>query len=170
MCVLKVVLIFRNILPCNPYPLPPTPPPLKSIFLDSLTMVFLLLSIFLSNFFLLAFCKQRIQYMFKIVLFFIFTNLVQIEEKTNTPVTVFLIMFLMKTYICIGFRNGMFSWYTVFMADTKIKEHISLSLEKKNFCLCNFEESLSCCLHDQSHWPNDLPTCQPAQVRSCGSH
>ena len=80
--------------------------------------------------------------MFKIVLFFIFTNLVQIKEKTNTPVTVFLIMFLMKTYICIGFRNGMFSWYTVFMADTKIKEHISLSLEKKNFCLCNFEESL----------------------------
>ena len=78
--------------------------------------------------------------MFKIVLFFIFTNLVQIEEKTNTPVTVFLIMFLMKTYICIGFRNGMFSWYTVFMADTKIKEHISLSLEKKNFCLCDFEE------------------------------
>ena len=45
-CVLKVVLIFRNILPCDP---------LKSIFLDSLTVVFLLLSIFLNNFFLLAF-------------------------------------------------------------------------------------------------------------------
>ena len=38
-CVLKVVLIFRNILPCDP---------LK-------TVVFLLLSIFLNNFFLLAF-------------------------------------------------------------------------------------------------------------------
>ena len=45
------------------------------------------------------------------------------------------------------------------------------SLEKKmNFYLCNFQQNLLCCMHDQSCWQIDLPACLPAQVRSHRSH
>ena len=48
--------------------------------------------------------------MLKIVLFFIFTKLIQINEKMHVQVTVcFPDMPLMKTYISIVFTNGMFS-------------------------------------------------------------
>ena len=43
---------------------------------------------------------------------------------------------LMKTYVCIVFTNGMSCWYTFFMTDTKIKEHVPFESweEKKLAC------------------------------------
>ena len=48
------------------------------------------------------------------LLFFVFTNLIQIKKKTYLPKQqfLFLVMPFMKTYICIVLTNGMFSWYT----------------------------------------------------------
>ena len=65
MCVLKVVLIFRNILPSK------LPFNLFFLILDCSVLY-----------------EQRIQYVLKIDLFFIITNLIQIKEKTHVPVTV----------------------------------------------------------------------------------
>ena len=49
--------------------------------------------------------------MLKIVLLFIFTNLIQIEEKRQEPVTFHFpdYVFNENIHMCIGFINGMFS-------------------------------------------------------------
>ena len=44
-----------------------------------------------------------------------------------------------ENIICIGFMNGMFSWYIFFMTDTKIKERVSFeSSGKKTFACAIF--------------------------------
>ena len=65
--VLKVVLIFRNILLCT------LPPPLsKPIILDSLPVVFLLPSIFLNNFFSSLFMSSGYSTCSKLFCFYIY--------------------------------------------------------------------------------------------------
>ena len=52
----------------------------------------------------------------------------------------------------------------LFLSQTqKLSNKSLLNLEKKrNFCLCDSQQNLLCCLHDQSHWQTDLPACLPA--------
>ena len=61
---------------------------LKSIFLDSLTVVFLLQSVFLNNFFSSLYISGWYGTCSKLLCLFIFTNVIQIEEKTHVPVIV----------------------------------------------------------------------------------
>ena len=93
------------------------------------------------------------------IIFYI-TNLIQIEEKVHVPVT---IHFLDYAIICIVFMNGMFPWYTFFMADTQIKEHVSFeSWEKKELLLVQFLVKFVM-LHVRSitlaNWFACLPAC-----------
>ena len=79
--------------------------------------------------------------MLKIVLFFIFTNLIQIEEKTCVPVTV-----SFPNYAFNENRHNKYCFHKwdvflihLFMTNTKDKEHISFeSWEKNKLLLVQF--------------------------------
>ena len=74
------------------------------------------------------------------LIFLIFTYLIQFEEKTHVPLTVRLPdNAFNEIYVCIVFTIGMFSWYTIFIINTRIKEHVSFeSWEKKKLLLARF--------------------------------
>ena len=124
-CV-KGVLIFRNILPCKG----PPPSPFNFFFF---TMVFLLLSIFLNIFFLLAFLWVpdivRAQNYFA----FTFTNLIQVEEKALVPVTIRFPDYAFNENIhnMYCFQEWYVSLIHFFMTDTKNKEHVSFESWEK---------------------------------------
>ena len=99
----------------------------------SLTVVFLLLSIFLNKFFLLAFLSSGYSTCSKLFCFFLQ------KKRTCKSQFAFPITPLMKTYISIVFTNEMFSWHTFLMTDEKIKEHVSFeSREKKKLLFARF--------------------------------
>ena len=60
---------------------------------------------------------------------------------------------------------GCFPDIPFLMTDTKINKHVPLlSLDKKNFCLHDFQQNVLCCLRNESRWQIDLPACVPAQA------
>ena len=107
------------------------------------------------------------------LLFFIFTNLLQIEEKTHIPVTV--------CFPDYAFNENMhmycFHEWDVFLIYLFLWQTQKLI----NKCLVNLEERKKLFLHAQflvkfvmlpaqSHWQIDFLACLPAQARSCRSH
>ena len=95
------------------------------------------------------------------LLFFIFTNLIQIKGKTHMPVTVRFPDHVFNENIFIVFTNGMFSWYTFSYSKSL------LSLEKKRNLTARF--SVKFMLPAQSialaNWFACVHACMSAMAR-----
>ena len=132
MCVLRVVLIFWNILPCKPN---------SHLFFLIVFCGFLATIHFFKIIFFLRFLWVADIVRAQNCFVFIFPNLKQIEEKTHVPVTI-----RFPDYIFNKNIHSMYCFHgwdvslTNFFYDTQKLNYMSLlSLEKKrNLCLCDF--------------------------------
>ena len=95
--------------------------------------------------------------MLKIVLFFIFTNLIQIEEKTHVPVTFHFPDYAFNENVYWFHECDVFLIH-LFYDTQKLKNTSLFSLEKKRNLLARFSVKFVML-------SIDLPACQPARAR-----
>ena len=104
--------------------------------------------------------------------FYMFTNLIQIEEKTQVPVTVYFHNYVFNENIRMYcFHEWEVFLIYIFLWHTKTKEQVPFeSWERKKTFVCTIFGKICCYLCDQSHWEIDPSACLPAQVQSLRSH
>ena len=106
------------------------------------------------------------------LLFFIFTNLLQIKEKTHVPVTVHFpdYAFNENIHMYCFHKWDVFLIYLFLWQMQKLINKSLLNLgERKKLLHAQFLVKFVM-LPAQSHWQIDFLACLPAQARSCRSH